>query len=407
MPYACVVFGCSNRSNREKDKRFFRVPREVTKEGGRVQGFRKRRREKWLSNIALQSKGAESKNARVCSDHFVKGQPGNLYDDQDVDWAPTVKMGHDTVKEKPKTRDGRGKTQQEKRKLIEGAEALLDFHKVLRMKMETPEPEPGETDDGSTDVKAHEIACQTDFAEEMETSEPDSEEVNQSPTPVETREIASQTDLKADYITRMEDELISLNSELYGLRAKVLETALTKEGFEKSDAKTKFYTGFPNFPALMQLFSLCEPYISVSPMSSLDKFQQLLLVLMRLRLNLPILDLAYRFQISQPTASRICNKVLSVLHERLQFLIEWPEGDLLRHPMPKVPEIDPGETDNSSIDLAALRSSLKDLQTCLLAHRPGQTTRTSTMPSFELVSCSEDLFDSFLESGEVASVTGK
>ena len=73
MPYACVVLGCSNRSNREKNKSFFRVPHEVPRRGERMRDFSKRRRERWLSNLSLQSKGAESNYARVCSDHFVKG----------------------------------------------------------------------------------------------------------------------------------------------------------------------------------------------------------------------------------------------------------------------------------------------------------------------------------------------
>ncbi|XP_060773833.1 transcription factor E2F6 isoform X2 [Neoarius graeffei] len=99
MPYACVVLGCSNRSNRETDKSFFRVPRELIKKGERTQDFTKRRRERWLSNLSVQSKGAESKHARVCSDHFVKGCPSGLFNDDDIDWAPTLKLGHDKVKQ--------------------------------------------------------------------------------------------------------------------------------------------------------------------------------------------------------------------------------------------------------------------------------------------------------------------
>ncbi|XP_060767449.1 uncharacterized protein LOC132874954 [Neoarius graeffei] len=106
MPYACVVLGCSNRTNRETDKRFFRVPREVIKKGERAKDFTRRRREKWLSNLSLRSKGAQSKNARVCSDHFVKGCPSNLYKDDDVDWAPTLNLGHEKVKKQSEVQLG-------------------------------------------------------------------------------------------------------------------------------------------------------------------------------------------------------------------------------------------------------------------------------------------------------------
>ena len=73
MTRSCAVLGCSNRSNREVDKSYNRVPKEVVHKGAKVQKISKRRREKWLSNLSLSSCGAKSKHARICSDHFVKG----------------------------------------------------------------------------------------------------------------------------------------------------------------------------------------------------------------------------------------------------------------------------------------------------------------------------------------------
>ena len=73
MPSICTVFGCKNRANKERTTRFFRVPKVIASNGKRVKEFTTRRRNKWLLNLLLQSQGAESKFARVCSDHFVKG----------------------------------------------------------------------------------------------------------------------------------------------------------------------------------------------------------------------------------------------------------------------------------------------------------------------------------------------
>ncbi len=70
-----AVLGCSNCSNRERETHFFRVPKENTRKGERVRRLTKQRRERWLANLSLLvKKGAESKHAQVCSDHFVKGQ---------------------------------------------------------------------------------------------------------------------------------------------------------------------------------------------------------------------------------------------------------------------------------------------------------------------------------------------
>lgn len=78
MPDCCSVYQCTNRSNRNKDKRFFRIPREIlSHRGDKTRDILKRRRAKWLANLSLLTKGVESRHARVCSDHFVKGKPIN------------------------------------------------------------------------------------------------------------------------------------------------------------------------------------------------------------------------------------------------------------------------------------------------------------------------------------------
>ncbi|XP_070849981.1 zinc finger Y-chromosomal protein-like [Chaetodon trifascialis] len=119
MPMFCVVNGCSNRSNREKTRSFYRVPKVVVHKGEKCKTLTEKRRKKWLENICPRSKGAESDNARVCSDHFVKGCPSALKDTQSVDWAPTVKLGHDEEERMASTED--------QRRQREGAEALLDL----------------------------------------------------------------------------------------------------------------------------------------------------------------------------------------------------------------------------------------------------------------------------------------
>ena len=65
--------------------------------------------------------------------------------------------------------------------------------------------------------------------------------------------------------------------------------------------------------------------------SALTPFQQLLITLMRLRLNLSGQDLAYRFRVHNST---ICMHVIAVLYVRLQPLIIWPDRDILRKTMP-------------------------------------------------------------------------
>jgi transcriptional regulator with XRE-family HTH domain len=143
-----------------------------------------------------------------------------------------------------------------------------------------------------------------------------------------------QTDVTAEFLKCMENDLTKTRQEVLDLRLKVSVTGHSKEDFANNEVKTRFYTGLPNFLVLLQIFNLCEPWISHTERSALNKFEQLILTLMRLKLNLSLQDLAYRFGISCATASRIFNKVISVLHRRLQFLIEWPTREVLRATMP-------------------------------------------------------------------------
>ena len=56
--------------------------------------------------------------------------------------------------------------------------------------------------------------------------------------------------------------------------------------------------------------------------------------MMRLQLNLPFQDLAYRFNISKPTASRIFDKWIDLMATARKFLITWPDREELQRTMP-------------------------------------------------------------------------
>ena len=77
----------------------------------------------------------------------------------------------------------------------------------------------------------------------------------------------------------------------------------------------------------MTLFMYVKPHLQNSGKFSLSPFQQLIVTLMRLRLNLPIQDLGYWFQVHAST-------VLNVLFVKFKPLIRWPDRDALSMTMP-------------------------------------------------------------------------
>ena len=69
----------------------------------------------------------------------------------------------------------------------------------------------------------------------------------------------------------------------------------------------------------MVVFDHVSPYVTRKTLS-LDRFQEFVIVLMKLRLNMPLQDLAYRFMVSHSTVSWIFSSWLVVMDTRLYFV---------------------------------------------------------------------------------------
>ena len=108
----------------------------------------------------------------------------------------------------------------------------------------------------------------------------------------------------------------------------------TEDYFKDSDDKTRFYTGLPDFHLLAKTFEFVSPYVTRRT-KTLSLFQEFVMVLIKLRLNVPNLDLAYRFEVSLSTVSRVFKAWMEVLDVRLSPLISWPEREELWRTMPR------------------------------------------------------------------------
>ena len=139
----------------------------------------------------------------------------------------------------------------------------------------------------------------------------------------------TQLDRQQIYMQDISDELSSIKGQL-------LPVQLTEDSFRDNDDKTKIYTGIPEFSLLMHVLNLIAPHIKRNTQNALSQFQEFLLVLIRLKLNSPLQDLAYRFNLAVPTAHRIFDRWIHVMSVRLKILIQWPEHEELQATMPVV-----------------------------------------------------------------------
>ncbi|XP_033760676.1 uncharacterized protein LOC117342590 [Pecten maximus] len=292
---------------------FFHLPAVITSQGEKTHGLSEKRRRLWLTKISRADLEPSSyPYLRVCSEHFVSGKPSSLYPENSADWAPSLKLGHHkqtTVINPTPERESRLKGRVEKRRNVEAAQSLVA---LFNSKEVTTDHELDESEEAHPDVQmdTNRIGDEAEFDKSM------------------------QTEISSGNINAMESELNRLLVENIGLKEQLAASSITEDTFKADDEKVKFFTGLPSFAVLMTLFWFVEPEISCSHNSSLTKFQKMVLVLMRLKLNLPVTFLADKFKVSASTVSRTMLSVLNTLHIKLKPLIYWPTKEERRQTMP-------------------------------------------------------------------------
>ena len=100
----CVVIGCSNRSVRDKHILFYRIPAVTSQYGERESELSVKQRAAYLaaiSRVDLDLNNVEK--YQICSKHFVSGKPAKTLDEANIDWAPTLHLGH--TKRKQRSQD--------------------------------------------------------------------------------------------------------------------------------------------------------------------------------------------------------------------------------------------------------------------------------------------------------------
>ncbi len=83
------------------------------------------------------------------------------------------------------------------------------------------------------------------------------------------------------------------------LKEKINRTALNEKTLQHNAKKVNILTGLQTYSLLMTLFHVVAPYLM--PKSGLTLFQQYMLTLMKLRINLSFEFLAYYFGVDPTT----------------------------------------------------------------------------------------------------------
>ena len=286
------------------------------------------KRDKWSPND----------NSWICSTHFVTGQKsGNPLA---PNYVPSLfpQLKSPAKRKLENSASSFQRRQATKRKRLSIVEQVLLSGEINN---------EGEDPDGTgDDVVEHgegsyqsEETCNTSRAE---SDACDNVDENYECTAVPSSEVVvgSQPVFQCDFCEGLENELLTSKKHCRHLELvneRLTARVLSRESLRDDDTKVQYYTGLPSYEILVIVFDFVTVGLPDSFGSSLcSVFEQFLMVLIRLRLNAGVQDLAYRFNIHPSTVCRYFNKWLDVLYTKLQVFINWPDRANLLKTMPMV-----------------------------------------------------------------------
>ena len=91
----CAMVDCGRKTGKGKAVATFRIPAITTHQGNETEEFTRERRMRWISAISRDDlTELKRQNERVCSRPFVSGKPAQSWDKFNIDWVPTLNLGH-------------------------------------------------------------------------------------------------------------------------------------------------------------------------------------------------------------------------------------------------------------------------------------------------------------------------
>ncbi|XP_016110718.1 uncharacterized protein [Sinocyclocheilus grahami] len=304
MVHTCVVAGCRNRRTPGTSLSFYRFPRDPE------------RKQRWIAAVNREG-WVPNEGSRLCSTHFISGK--QVKNPRSPDYVPSV---FTSAPLSPNMKEARACEMYDKQEAqVEAANALLFLQgqgRFLEDHGQTRSQEEPESVSSSLSSCDEEDKTEDDVKEEISLTS-----VNQMGSPVKN--------IPPDF----QSSLGALKKENMELRESIEKMSLTEASFRNDPEKVRFYTGLPNYFVFETVMLLLMPHMKGDKNAKLSKFQQLLLTLMRLRLDLKNQDLAYRFGVKVATVTRIVHRIINIMFTTLvPTAVFWPSRAELRKNLP-------------------------------------------------------------------------
>ncbi|XP_029314921.1 THAP domain-containing protein 5 isoform X2 [Cottoperca gobio] len=283
MVHTCVVTGCRNRRTPGTTLSFYRFPRDPE------------RKQRWIAAVNREG-WVPNDGSRLCSNHFISEmkEPGAL-----------------EILDKQEAR-------------VEAANALLFLQGQGRSVV-------GERGQGEQSEEREQEAAVEESASSSLSTDEDDDDDDESMSDCKKGKFAHTSDAAVNF----DNVLKALKKENQTLRESLDKMSLSENSLRNDAEKVKFYTGLPNYFVLETVMWLLAPHMDGMKTVKLSKFQQLLLTLMRLRLDLRNQDLAYRFGVKVGTVTRTVHQMVTIMSSTLvPTAVFWPSRAELRKNLP-------------------------------------------------------------------------
>ncbi|XP_042349983.1 uncharacterized protein LOC121948649 [Plectropomus leopardus] len=305
MVHTCVVAGCRNRRTPGTTLSFYRFPRDPE------------RKQRWIAAVNREG-WVPNDGSRLCSTHFISGK--QVKNPRSPDYVPSVFTSAPLSPEMKEPGALEILDKQEAR--VEAANALLFLQgqgrSVAGERVQEEHPEEREP----------EAAVEESASSSLSTDDEEDDD-DGSMSDSKKGKFAQAPDVNFD------DVLKALKKENQILRESVDKMSLSENSLRNDAEKVKFYTGLPNYFVLETVMWLLAPHMDGMKTVKLSKFQQLLLTLMRLRLDLRNQDLAYRFGVKVGTVTRTVHQMVNIMSSTLvPTAVFWPSRAELRKNLP-------------------------------------------------------------------------
>ena len=295
----CAVYACNN-ARKYKDK-YIVKPHISAFDGSSELRFwsctNQKLYAKW-TNACNRKNFSFKKHHVICSNHFQYGRP------TDVSPCPTLYLkGYDETSSAPKRKSPK--------------ERLLPVQGVKKRKMEPVSPELQDLDFAvSIDLTRNEASTSHDQAEATSSATSGTSPILRRP---KKSQRLSWEDIKSS------EKMVKLYTGCPN--AKVFEFIV--EHVRPKHCKLQYYKGAISSSTKKYQFSPARLFCQKKPgpARSLSLEDEVLMTLMRIRLDAPVEDLAFRFGISSGHASSIITTFIAFLALELKPLIYWPEPD--------------------------------------------------------------------------------